>query len=206
MNSSRLIARTKNSNFFIWVCLTILIIVYLSLGFSEKKECSLRNPKEKSYIEKSKIKEPCLEDGAVVKLACGSLDMEDRLIVFERNRLLLERNYHKNRKPPVKKENTEFIIRNRNKKRGIYIISTKDNFGDELFMSVDYSSDNPLKKDIIFKKSSCPEKDNSLKIKIIDRNCKKIFKFFDGSFMCCDEKFVFASSVLKKSICEVSIL
>jgi hypothetical protein len=187
------------------MCLTVLIIIYLSLGFSEKKECKAVASKN-ICLETLKIHETELEGGAVVRLSYEGPGGKNSFIAFERNKLILSKNFNKKGKITGNKGQLDFIIRTRNKKKGIYIISAKDTFGDELFMSVDYSSDNPLKKDIIFKKSSCPEKDNSLKIKIINRNDKKIFKFFDGSFMCCDEKVGFASSVLKKSICEVVIV
>lgn len=205
MNSYRAIVRPKDSNFFIWVSLTVLIIVYLSLGFSEKKECKVDTSKN-NYVETLKNHQTELEGGAVVRLSCETQSSGNSFIAFERNKLIIiSKNFDKKGEITGNKGQLDFVIRTRNKKKGIYIISARDTFGDELFMSVDYSSDNPLKKDIIFKKSRCPEKDNSLKIKIINRSGKKIFKFFDGSFMCCDEKVVFASSVLKKSICEISI-
>lgn len=180
------------------------------MGFSGYDKCldNKRQEKVMDHCRGGLVKSvPVLEDGSFVRLMCG----RDKNLEFERGSLRVSSaKIQKNTgiadgviiKPPAR----DFIIRTRNKKKNIYILSVFDTFGDELFMSVDYSSDNPLKKDIIFKKSRCPEKDNSLKIKFVDRFGKKIFKFFDGSFMCCDEKMVFASSVLKKSICEVSIV
>lgn len=199
------LSRNKNSNFFIWACLTILIMVYLSMGFSENRDCDRPVSKTENCLgissKSTELKCEDLGQSQTVNISC-ILNEKVYIINFERGKLFLVR---KDRAKSLNSgENKKFTIRCKNKKKGIYLISSRDSYNNELFMCVDYSSENPLKKDIIFKKSICPEKDNSLKIKIIEKNGEKIIKFFDGSFLCSDSRELFSSGFMKKSILGVS--
>ena len=160
-----------------WVFFTMIFILYFSYSFSSSENYTNIEPETESNAIPFDYTNRAMihNESGYIKVKNEELYITDMKNEAELFTLV-----------PGNKDNVVSIMSNSNRK----------------YLSIDYSSTNPLRKGVIFKNTKSVLEDNSLKIKLIFVNKKKkyIAKFFNGDYLCEINGYFYGSRLDKKNI------